>query len=275
MEKNNPKTASKPVKPYCQWCDYTGIVHNTGAYITGEDPLSLCPKCSGTKCRCGGREPYYYVNEGQIAECSCRNLRLKIARINSLYAKSGIDKHFRWRFINEFNSVTKHAEYAKKLAYDIITKFPKMEKGLYLWGNPGTGKTLLSTIILTELISRHAVEGRFLKISRSFFDRIRATFSTGSDQYGRGNEIETEIANIDVLVIDDFGTQRNTAWELETLYDLVDARYEAEKFTIFTSNFDPDKAMKEVFEGRILSRIKAMCRIVDLSGPDQREQSEK
>jgi DNA replication protein DnaC len=269
MEKQDTK---KKTRPYCQYCEYTGTVHNSGAFITGDEPIFLCPKCSAVKCLCGGREPFYYAHEGRIMECPVRDLHVKIDKVKSIYNRSGIDKKFLWRFINEFNSVTKHAENAKKYAYDIITKFPKVEKGLYLWGNPGTGKTLLSTIILTELITRYAIEGRFLKISRNFFDRIRSTFHEGSEHFGKGNEIETEIANIDVLVIDDFGTQRNTQWELETLYDLVDARYEAEKFTIFTSNFDPDKAMKDLFEGRILSRIKSMCRIVDMTGPDQRSE---
>jgi DNA replication protein DnaC len=266
------KPVKKAVRKYCQFCEFTGTVHDSGAYITGEELLHLCPKCSGLQCKCGAKPPYYYAEEGRIVECPVRGLHIKIDRIKSLYQNSGIDKKYVWRFINEFNSVTKHAENAKKLAYELITTFPHVEKGLYLWGNPGTGKTLLSTIILSELITRYAVEGRFLKISRNFFDKIRATYNENSSSFGQGNAIENEIANIDVLVIDDFGTQRNSAWELETLYDLVDARYEAEKFTIFTSNFDPDKAMKDLYEGRILSRIKAMCRIVDMSGPDQREQ---
>ncbi|HEY1405610.1 MAG TPA: AFG1/ZapE family ATPase, partial [Spirochaetota bacterium] len=235
------------------------------------EPLVVCPKCVAPSCKCGGKEPYYYADDGKVKECSCRDLRIKINKIAVLYGKSGIDRKYRWRFLNEFNCVTKQAEKAKSHAYDIITKFPDIEKGLFLWGNPGTGKTLLSTIILTEIITRTGIEGRFMKISRSFFDRLRATFSESSEHYGMASEIEREIANIDILVIDDFGVQRNTAWEQETLYNLVDARYEAEKFTIFTSNLDPDKAMRDLFEGRILSRIKEMCRIVELTGPDQRE----
>jgi DNA replication protein DnaC len=266
--KGNPRNK----KPFCPYCEHTGIVRNSGASLTGEEPVVICPKCVEPQCKCNGKEPYYYAHEGRVHECSCRGLRIKIDRINALYTSSGIDRKYRWRFLNEFNCVTKQAQTAKNLAYDIITKFPDMDKGLFLWGNPGTGKTLLSTIILTELITRHAVNGRFLKISRSFFDRLRATFNEGSSQYGMANEIGREIAELDILVIDDFGVQRNTPWEQETLYNLVDARYEAEKFTIFTSNLDPDKTMRDLFEGRILSRIKEMCRIVDLSGPDQREQ---
>jgi len=270
MEKNIVKAK----KPYCPYCDHRGIVRDSGAYMTGEEPIVVCPKCVAPGCKCGGKSPYFYVDNGTVKECPCRSIRIKIDTIGVLYGKSGIDKKYRWRFINEFNSVNKHAENAKKHAYDIITNFPDIDRGLFLWGNPGTGKTLLSTIILTELITRYGVEGRFLKISRSFFDRIRATFSENSEHYGLASEIEREIADIDILVIDDFGVQRNTQWEQETLYNLVDSRYEAEKFTIFTSNLDPDKTLRDLFEGRILSRIKEMCRIVELTGPDQRAKSE-
>ncbi len=84
-------------------------------------------------------------------------------------------------------------------------------------------------------------------------------------------EIEYELENADVLVVDDFGVQRDSPWEQETLYNLVDARYEAEKFTIFTSNVDPKSALADIAGGRVLSRIKEMCTILELTGHDYRE----
>ncbi len=145
-----------------------------------------------------------------------------------------------------------------------------MSRGLYLWGNPGTGKTLLASIILTELICRHAIEGRFVKISRNFFSILKESFNENSSNYGQSNRIEKELHEVDVLVLDDFGIQRDTPWEQETLYNLVDARYENEKFTIFTSNNNPLKSLSELSGGRILSRLKEMCRIMELSGEDMR-----
>jgi DNA replication protein DnaC len=257
-------------KPYCAFCDHTGVVRNEGAYVTGDLPLSLCPRCSQPKCRCGGKIPFYYYDEGEVRECECRRLHLKIERINELYLSCGIDKKYRWRFLNEFNVVNSNAQNAKNFAYEIITAYPNIDRGLYLWGAPGTGKTMLSSIILTELITRYAVKGKLVKISRDFFGRLRSTFTEGSATYGMAAQIEQEMASIDVLIIDDFGIQKETDWVNETLYNLVDARYEKEKFTIFSSNNNPATEMKDLFGGRILSRIREMCRIVDLSGVDQR-----
>jgi DNA replication protein DnaC len=271
MPVERPKPAAKEAAIYCKYCDHTGIERHPYFKEMGDVPLVPCPKCVVTKCRCGGERPYFYFENDEIKDCFCRATRVKIDRINDIYARSGIDKKYRWRFFSGFESVNKQAADAKNAAYEIVSKFPDVRKGLYLFGNPGTGKTLLSSIILTELIIRHAAEGRFIKISRTFFNRLRATFNEASETYGEAGKIEQELEEADILVVDDFGVQRDSAWEAETLYNLVDARYEAEKFTIFTSNSNPYKTLKELSEGRVLSRIKEMCTIIELSGQDYRD----
>ena len=257
---------------FCSYCEYSGIIFNPSFELTGDSVLTPCPKCVGAKCKCGAEEPYYCVEGGNIVPCACRETRLKIGRILNIYYSSGIDKKFRWKNISDFKvGNNRLAAEAHKAAYEIITKFPDVKKGLFLWGNPGTGKTLLSAIILTELIRYYAVPGKFIKISRNFFNLLRSTFSETSQLYGQSGVIEKEFADVDVLVIDDFGVQRDSSWEQETLYNLIDARYEGEKFTIITSNNNPEKALRELSEGRILSRLREMCRILELSGEDYRE----
>ena len=263
---NKSDTQSK----YCDYCDGTGIVRNPHFMEMGEPPLSPCPRCVIEKCRCNGEEPYFYFEDGIIHDCFCRESRSKIDRVISIYKRSGLDRKFLWKSFNDFRTGNSQSADAKKAAYDIVKNFPDVKKGLFLWGNPGTGKTLLTSIILTELIIKHAIEGRFLKISRNFFSRLKATFAEGSETYGQSSRIEREYMEVDILVIDDFGVQRDSAWEQETLYNLVDARYEAEKFTIFTSNNNPATALRELSQGRILSRIREMTRIMELSGEDYR-----
>ena len=256
---------------FCDYCDRTGIVFNDHFRVTGDLPFSPCPRCVMHKCKCGGKAPYYYFENDEITDCFCRDIRLRIEKINRIYTRSGIDRKYQWKLLGDFKSRDKLSDEARKIAYDIVHRFPDVKKGLFLWGNPGTGKTLLATIILTELIRHNAIEGRFIKISRTFFNRLKATFVEGSESYGESSKIEKELSEVDVLVVDDFGVQRDSPWEQETLYNLVDARYEAEKFTIFTSNNDPAKAFRDLSQGRILSRIREMCMIIELSGDDFRE----
>ena len=256
---------------YCSFCEHTGIIHEEHFEHFGEVPLKPCPKCVANRCKCGGESPYYYSENQRVVDCFCREVRMKIDRIIKIYYKSGIEKKFLWKFLGDYNSVTKAASDAKNAAYDIVKKFPNVNKGLFLWGNPGTGKTLLSSIILTEIVSRYAIDSKFLKISRNFFGKIKSTFNEKSEMYGESEKIERAFAEVDLLVIDDFGVERGSPWEQETLYNLVDARYETEKFTIFTSNVNPLKMIKDPSGERIVSRIKEMCRIMEISGDDYRE----
>ena len=264
------KPNSKNDSPKCTFCEYNGIVYNP-FYIQGENPLIPCEKCIAPYCKCNGVEPYYYHEDNQIKDCPCRAVRLRIVKIESIYNNSGIDKYFRWKFFGDYDAKrSKMANEAKKYAYDLVMNFPKVGKGLYLWGTPGTGKTLLSVIILTELITRYGIDGKFIKVSRNYLNKLKDTFNISSDNFGQTSQIERELVEASVLVIDDFGVHRDTAWEQETIYNLIDARYEAQKFTLFTSNNNPNDALDKLSAGRVLSRIKEMCKIMELSGDDYR-----
>lgn len=255
-------------------CDYCGEYHGVVVrpdYILGEYPLEPCPKCVTPFCKCGGISPYYYFENDKTKDCHCRETRIRIERIMNVYNHSGIEKKYKWRLLGEFKAKNQDGNKAKLEALKIVKQFPNVKKGLFLWGNPGTGKTLLSTMILTELIFRQGVQGKFVKISRNFFGRLRETFNPASPNYGRGDEMERELHSVDVLVLDDVGVQKDSPWEQETLYNLIDARYESEKFTVFTSNNDPRKALTGLSQGRILSRLKEMCVIMEISGNDMRE----
>ena len=95
MNKAN-KTDIKVNKKYCSFCYNTDIITNPYYLELGDEPLSPCPKCVLVNCSCNGNSPYYCYTNNSINECSCREIRLKIERINSIYSRSGIDKKYRW-----------------------------------------------------------------------------------------------------------------------------------------------------------------------------------
>ena len=166
MKANNNTKINK----YCSFCEETGIILNQHYSELGEAPLEPCPKCVIPTCKCNGEDPYFTLVDGQIQPCSCRETRIKIEKINKIYYQSGIDKRYLWKTFGDFHvKDNKLANEAKIYAFEIVKKFPNVDKGLYLWGNPGTGKTLLSTIILTDIIRHHAIEGKYVKISAGFF----------------------------------------------------------------------------------------------------------
>ncbi|MCB1170488.1 MAG: ATP-binding protein, partial [Leptospiraceae bacterium] len=70
-------------------------------------------------------------------------------------------------------------------------------------------------------------------------------------------------------VIDDFGIHRESDWVNQTLYDLIDSRYEKSLITILTSN-EPMESWKGLFGGRLYSRLRQICIEIHLDGADYR-----
>lgn len=159
-------------------------------------------------------------------------------------AKEEIERNYIW---DDFNSNTykklnsadilndgnKHS-IAKELI-ERINSFNKGEdaKGLYIYGNPGVGKTFITAILSNYLSEKyevaHVFYPRMVMKMKSFGENdaesIRAKFD--------------KIADAKFLIIDDIGAENISQWAIaEVLLNLLQRRQEDNKFTIFTSNYD-------------------------------------
>ena len=63
---------------------------------------------------------------------------------------------------------------------------------------------------------------------------------------------------VDLLHIDDLGAENRTDWVLEQLYSIVNARYEAERAIVATTNLMPDE-LSERLGARTVSRLVEIC----------------
>ena len=63
---------------------------------------------------------------------------------------------------------------------------------------------------------------------------------------------------VDLLHIDDLGAEYRTEWVLEQLYSIVNARYEAQRAIVATTNLMPD-ALAEHLGARTVSRLVEIC----------------
>lgn len=150
-------------------------------------------------------------------------------------------------------------------------------QSLFISGNVGTGKTFLAAIIAQEL----------MKLGRSvIFQAVPKLLDNLRDSYDEKSEVKmdkliSELEKVDVLVLDDLGTEVSTEWAVERLFLILNERYQEEKQTLITSNYslselaerlnNPKKAQKRGVSGdRIASRIKEMCKRTVLKGADRR-----
>ncbi|NLM25495.1 MAG: ATP-binding protein [Firmicutes bacterium] len=138
------------------------------------------------------------------------------------------------------------------------THFSKITdgRGLVLCGKSGRGKTHLACAIINDLKDKNTVA--FAHIP-TLLENIRQ---------GRG-DLE-RLLTVDLLVMDDLGSERESDWALEKLLIIVDGRLNAYKPTVFTTNFNLEELEVRV-GSRLASRILYNSLDLVVQGPDWRE----
>lgn len=138
-------------------------------------------------------------------------------------------------------------------------------RGLWFFGDVGTGKTTLAMIVSQAAIDA----GRSAAIYSlpRLLSEIRGTFE--DDKPASYVSLLDRLAEVDLLQIDDLGAEKTSAWVLEQLYSIINSRYEAEKSIVVTTNLERDELAAQIGE-RTVSRLEEMCEIVPLFGRDHR-----
>jgi DNA replication protein DnaC len=113
-------------------------------------------------------------------------------------------------------------------------------RGLWLVGDVGTGKTTLAMI----------ASGAALQAGRTVaIYSLPRLLNLIRDEIGTENsllDLLDKLSSVDLLHIDDLGAQHTTPWRLEQLYSIVDARYQAKRAIIATTNLMPDKLSEQL-----------------------------
>jgi DNA replication protein DnaC len=143
-------------------------------------------------------------------------------------------------------------------------------RGAYLYGSPGVGKTYSLCAIARELITEgHSV--RRVVWERLMLD-IRNTYKSNQKSE---RDLLQPLIDCDVLIIEDVGTTTSlesmeSDFSLRTLLTILDSRLEACKPTWFSSNKSVEQ-LATTFDDRIASRLCEHCKIILLSGKDKRK----
>lgn len=139
------------------------------------------------------------------------------------------------------------------------------KRGLYFTGPTGIGKTHLAVSILKEWI-KSGRSGAF-----STVPLLLQSLRKGYENNSYDERLEM-LLSVDLLVLDDFGTERSNPWTNEQLFTLINGRHVRCKATLFTSNLSIEETEQRLGNDgtRICSRILGMCDVIVMNGKDMR-----
>ena len=161
-----------------------------------------------------------------------------------------------------------------------ITKFIKeykkdqQQKGLYLHGSFGSGKTYLIAAMFNEL-AKDGIKSAII-FWPEFIQELKASFGNSF------NEKLDYVKRVPLLLIDDIGAENTTAWSRDEIFcPIVQYRMEEKLPTFFTSNLDINALEKHfsvskdsvdnVKSRRIIERIKQLTIDMELISKNLRK----
>jgi DNA replication protein DnaC len=246
--------------------------------------MSECQQCHGSTWKIESVPSK--LNPARMREvavrCECyyekRTTRLlKAARIPERYTK-GLDDF-------EIDFKGGPLEHARFMAAKMVEEYPAEKAGLLFVGRVGIGKTHLATAALRELILTRGVAGLFYSYA-DLLTEIRNTYNdNGGTKYFKdedGNQWETEsqilnhVINVEILLLDELGKVKASEWVLDKVREIIGGRYDKKRTTLVTTNYplDPRKPDERPLDEKIgkdmVSRLREMCHIVEMEGPDYR-----
>jgi DNA replication protein DnaC len=241
-----------------------------------------CPLCDGT-----GWKSVNQSGDRRVMRCDCR---LK-ARAQTLLDAARIPKRYEHCELPSFTTDFPGAHPSLALAHIAASRFaqeydPGDGTGLLLIGKIGTGKTHLGVGIIKELILTRGSSCLFYDY-RELLKQIQNSYNASVQTTEL--DVLRPVFDTEALFLDELGAVKPTEWVWDTVSLILNTRYNNNRTTIITTNFEDQAAagatnslspvraaVREETLGdrigeRMRSRLHEMCRIIKLDGLDFRQ----
>lgn len=245
-----------------------------------EEEQSVCKGCNGlAKCRqtSKGLVPGYEFDHGGLfyetmTICPYMQTWRETSKVSRLVDGAHVPKRYSTIGFKDYHMTVGNRQ-AVILAKAVI---PSQTIGAYFYGDAGTGKTMLASIIANAKAHK-GMPVTFTSVPE-LLASIRSSFKSGNT-----DAVTKAYRETPCLILDDLGAERMTAWVAGELFALINHRYNEGLQTIITANYSPQDMARHLstydnYGGqaddtvgkRIVSRIAGMCTAVHVGGHDQR-----
>lgn len=134
-------------------------------------------------------------------------------------------------------------------------------RSTFIYGAVQSGKTIRAAFMCLEELKNIYLTARPIKTRKVLFvpfttmlEEIKATYK---DKETDESKIIEKYTKCHLLVIDDFLSKKPTDWVIDTLYHIINLRYENLLKTIITSNYNLEEIEELLEDQRITARINA------------------
>ena len=247
------------------------ILDSIGDRVKRMQPQYECPKCKDTG----------YVLDGNTTKmCSCLTQKIYDMEYNKSNIHNLEKQNFKNFNLNLYSSKAEPEKYESdisprenielilKICKDFIQHFDTVEeKNLLFTGKTGLGKTFLSSCIANELLKQGKTV--LYQTASVMLDTIIGY------RFGKPNipsDIYEHLLNVDLLIIDDLGTEGVNNMKLVELFNIINSRllntHKSTK-TIISTNLSL-QSLFETYDERIVSRLVGNYHICYFFGEDIR-----
>ncbi len=224
------------------------------------DDIYSCSKCRDTG----------FV-EGHRCEC------LKNLIVKNIGANSNLTEHMRKQNFENFDlslfagqtddggRTLKLMQIACDKAMQFAESFDETSDNFLIMGNAGTGKTYITSCIGNRALER----GKTVYYQTAY----KLSEILENNKFNKGEDDATDIVkyiyDVDLLIIDDLGTEFTTQFTLAAFFDIVNSRIISGKSTVISTNLSFEE-LSNTYSQRIASRFMESYQLIQTIGKDLR-----
>lgn len=154
---------------------------------------------------------------------------------------------------------------------DFCDNFDKTFQNLFLYGETGLGKTFLCNCIAKELLDKGYIV--LYMTAGQLFDRIEKQQFDSNNQEEK-QDIMQDLLTVDLLIIDDLGTEFSTILSSAKLFHIINSRMLTKKPVIISTNLSPNELINQ-YSDRVVSRIAGTYIMLKFFGSDIRQKNQE